>query len=299
MTTPLPNVAFIGLGHMGHAMAAKLLAAGYPLTVYNRTAAKAEPLRTLGAKVAATPAEAVTEAAFVVTMVTDDAALRAVTTGTTGVLPSMPPGAVHISCSTVGPETTRELARAHYRQGSRLIAAPVFGQPEAATEARLWVCTSGSVPAKEKAEPLLKTFSQGIHDFGKDTGAANVVKLCGNFLLGAAIEAMAEAFDLAEKSGLDRQQVCQMLTSTVFDTPVYRGYGPVIATKNYQPLGRAPYILRKDLALVQTETKEIGVTMPFVNVILNHLATTVARTPTDTNWTSFARHISEEAGLVR
>ncbi|TGE28881.1 NAD(P)-dependent oxidoreductase [Hymenobacter metallicola] len=299
MPTATPHVAFIGLGNMGHAMAQQLLQAGYPLTVYNRTAAKAADLGERGAVVAATPAAAVAEAAFVFTMVTDDAALRAVTTGKEGLLQNMPAKAVHISCSTVGPETTRELARAHYRQGSRLIAAPVFGQPEAARAAKLWVCTSGSVPAKQDLGPLLATFSQGVHDFGKDTGAANVVKLCGNFLLGAAIEAMSEAFGLAEKSGLSRQQVYDMLTSTLFNTPVYRSYGQVLATQDYKNLGSAPYVLRKDLDLVQTEAHELGVSMPFASIIRNHLAATVARPPGQHDWTSFAQRVAAGTGLVR
>ena len=142
MPTP-QKIAFLGLGNMGVEMAAHLVRAGHDLTVYNRTASRAEPLRALGATVAPTPAEAVRAAAIVFTMVTDDAALTAITTGPDGLLAALPQGAIHASCSTVAPDTNRRLAAAHQQHGSALVATPVFGKPEAAAAAKLWVGASG------------------------------------------------------------------------------------------------------------------------------------------------------------
>ncbi|RYU79008.1 NAD(P)-dependent oxidoreductase [Hymenobacter persicinus] len=291
------NVAFIGLGQMGLALATNLLKAGYPLTVYNRTASKAADLVAQGARLAASPAEAARHADVVFTMVTDDAALTDLTTGPEGLLHGLPKGAIHVSCSTVAPDTNRQLAEAHAKHGTTLVAAPVFGKPDAAAAAKLWIATSGPAAAKSTSAPLLTVLGQGTHDFGDEVGAANVVKLCGNFMLGAAIEAMAEAFTLAQKSGLGREQVYDFFTSTIFAAPVYKSYGKLIATEHYQPVGAAPAIIRKDLKLVLREAQEHLVPMPFANIVFDQLSATVALNKPDVDWASFAERVSENAGL--
>ncbi|ALD21072.1 NAD(P)-dependent oxidoreductase [Hymenobacter sp. DG25A] len=295
----MAQLALLGLGHMGQAMAANLLQAGHQLTVYNRTTEKTEPLVALGAQLAASPAEAVKQAEVVFTMVTGDTALQSLALGIDGFLPAMVPGSIHASCSTVAPATNQMLARLHEEHGTTLVAAPVFGKPDAVAAANLWVCVSGPAAAKSRLAPLWPAISQGQYDVGEDPGAASTVKLCGNFMLGAAIEAMAEAFTLAEKSGVSRQQIYEIMTGTIFNSPIYKSYGHMVATEDYKPLGAAPHILRKDLDLVMQEAQDHGVPMPIANIVLNHLTTTVARTAGDEDWTSFARRVSEEAGLSR
>ncbi|GAB3224623.1 NAD(P)-dependent oxidoreductase [Hymenobacter seoulensis] len=290
------SIAFLGLGSMGRAMAENLLKAGHHLTVYNRTASKAEPLQALGATVAATPAAAVQSADFVFTMVTDEKALDALCLGPDGLLGALRPGTVHASCSTVAPDTNRRLAEEHARHGSSLVATPVFGKPDVAAAGKLWLAASGEASAREKLTPILGALGQGVHDFGDDPGAANVVKLCGNFMLGAAIEAMAEAFTLAQKSGLDRQQVYEFFTSTLFNVPIYKSYGKLIAERNYQPVGAPPAIIRKDLRLVLDEARTHIVPMPFANIIHDHLSTSVAKQETN-DWAGFAERVAEGAGL--
>ncbi|WP_303311327.1 NAD(P)-dependent oxidoreductase [Hymenobacter sp. BT730] len=295
----MAQLALLGLGHMGQAMAANLIRAGHQLTVYNRTAEKAKPMQDLGALSAATAADAVKEAEVVFTMVTGDSALQSLALGVNGFLPAMKPGAVHASCSTVAPATNQMLARLHEEHGTLLVTAPVFGKPDAVDSAQLWVCVSGPAEAKKRVAPFWPAISQGQYDVGEDPGAASTVKLCGNFMLGAAIEAMAEAFTLAEKSGVSRQQIYEVMTGTIFNSPIYKSYGHMVATEDYKPLGAAPHILRKDLDLVMHEAQDHGVPMPIASIVLNHLTTTVARTAGDEDWTSFARRVSEEAGLRR
>jgi len=291
------NIAFLGLGNMGVAMATNLLEAGHQLTVYNRTASKAAPLEKLGATVVATPAEAVQDAAIVFSMVTDDAALEALCTGPDGLLPALPKGAVHASCSTVAPDTNRRLAEAHTEHGAHLVAAPVFGKPDAAASAKLWLIMAGDDEAKKTLRPVLEVLGQApAQDFGTDPGAANIVKLCGNFMLGAAIEAMAEAFTLAQKSGLDRQQVYEFFTSTLFNLPIYKNYGKLVAERHYQPVGAAPAIIRKDLRLVLDEARTQTVSMPFANIIFDQLSATVAKKE-EVDWAGFAERVAENAGL--
>lgn len=291
------KIAFLGLGSMGEAMATNLLKAGHELTVYNRTASKAEPLRKLGATVATTPAEAVQDAAIAFSMVTDDAALQALYTGPDGLLPALAQGAIHASCSTVAPDTNRRLAEEHVRHGSHLVATPVFGKPEAAAAAKLWLVMAGDEGAKKTLRPVLEVLGQGgAQDFGTDPGAANIIKLCGNFMLGAAIQAMAEAFTLAQKSGLERQQVYEFFTSTLFNLPVYKNYGKLVAERHYQPVGATPAIIRKDMRLVLDEARTQVVPMPFANIIFDQLSATVAKKE-DVDWAGFAERVAENAGL--
>lgn len=291
------KIGFLGLGRMGHAMATNLLKADHELTVFNRTAEKAAPLRELGATVATTPAEAARTAEVIFTMVTDDAALLELTTGEANLATALPAGAVHVSCSTVAPDTNRQVAAAHARHGAHLVAAPVFGKPDVAAAAKLWIGTAGPAEAKAKIAPLLAVLGQGTHDFGDDPGAANVVKLCGNFMLGAAIEAMAEAFTLAQKSGIERQRLYEFFTTTLFDCGVYKNYGKLIATEHYQPVGAPPSVIRKDLKLLLQEGRDKAVPLPFANIVFDQLTATMNRGDENIDWSSFAQRVSDNAGL--
>ncbi|RYY18494.1 MAG: NAD(P)-dependent oxidoreductase [Cytophagaceae bacterium] len=292
------QIAFIGLGSMGAAMAANLRKAGFSLTVYNRTADKAEPLRQQGATVAASAAEAVRGADVVFTMVTDDRALEEITTGPNGILSALPTGAIHASCSTVAPDTNRRLAAAHQAHGSALVASPVFGKPDVAAAGKLWVGSSGATAeVRQRLRPTQDAIGQGTHDFGDDPGAASVAKLCGNFLLGSVIESLAEALTLAEKCGLNRVGFYEMLTSTLFNNPIYKSYGKLIAEQHYQPVGAPPAIIRKDMNLVVQEAYKNEVPMPLANLIRDRLTATVALGEPDVDWASFAKRVSEDAGL--
>jgi 3-hydroxyisobutyrate dehydrogenase-like beta-hydroxyacid dehydrogenase len=147
------NVGFIGLGHMGVGMAANLLKAGHHVTVYNRTPGKAEALTALGAKVSARPSEACRGDA-VFTMLANDEAVESVVLGDDGVIASMPPGAVHISSSTISVALSQRLSEQHARAGRRLVAAPVFGRPDMAAAGKLFVVSGGDSAAVEAAKPL-------------------------------------------------------------------------------------------------------------------------------------------------
>ncbi len=282
---------------MGEAMAQNLLKGGHALTVFNRTPDKAEGLIDAGATWASTPAEAAERAEVVFSMVSDDAALRSITTGDFGFLASMSDGAVHVSCSTIAPDTARQLADEHQKRNTHYVACPVYGKPEAAQAAKLWLCTSGSEAAKAKVRPLLDLVGQGIYDFGEDVGAANVVKLSGNFLLGCAIEAMAEAFTLAEKNGIARTAVWTFFTDTLFNSPVYKNYGKLIAEEVYQPVGATPALIRKDMRLLLDEAQKSLVPMPFAQIVHQQLTATVAKGVKDIDWAGFAGEVSENAGV--
>jgi 3-hydroxyisobutyrate dehydrogenase-like beta-hydroxyacid dehydrogenase len=290
------SVGFIGLGAMGLAMATNLLKAGFRLRVYNRTAERAQPLLDQGAQIAPSPAEAVAPGGIAVTMVSDDRALEAVTLGPGGLLERLGDG-VHLSMSTIGPRTAKNLAGLHRERGATYVASPVFGKPDVAAQARLWIATSGAAAARARVRPLQEAMGQAVFEFGDEPSAANVIKLAGNFLLGAAIEAMAEAFTLAQKHGVPRQQSYEFFTQTLFNCFVYRAYGELIASERYQPVGGAPALIRKDYGLILDAAAEGLVPMPLASLIHQRLTALVAKGRDDVDWSGFAREVSENAGL--
>jgi 3-hydroxyisobutyrate dehydrogenase-like beta-hydroxyacid dehydrogenase len=290
------TIGFIGLGGMGLAMATNLLKAGFGLRVYNRTADKARPLVERGAVLARSPAEAAEPGGVVVTMVSDDRAVEAVTLGADGLLGRLGNG-VHLSMSTIAPRTARHLASLHKERGAGYVASPVFGKPQVAADAKLWIATAGDATARARVRPLQEAMGQRVFDFGDEPGAANVIKLAGNFLLGAAIEAMAEAFTLAQKHGVPRRQTYEFFTQTLFDCFVYRGYGELVASEHYEPVGARPSLIRKDYGLILDAAAEGLVPMPLAGLIHERLTATVAKGRDNVDWASFAREVSETAGL--
>jgi 3-hydroxyisobutyrate dehydrogenase-like beta-hydroxyacid dehydrogenase len=291
------TIGFIGLGSMGVPMAANLLTAGYRLNVYNRTPEKAQSLAEQGAQVVHRPAEAVSPGGIVITMLANDAALEAVVPDENGILSSLGKGGIHLSMSTVAPATARRLSELHQQQESHYVAAPVFGRPDAAAARKLWIACSGKTAAKERVKPLLEQMGQGIFDFGEDAGAANVVKLTGNFLIISAIEAMAEAFTLAEKNGVDRTEVANLFGQTLFACPIYQNYGRMIAQQQYEPAGFKLSLGLKDVTLALETARESQMPLPLASLLHDRLLALVTNGKGDIDWTGLALKTAEEAGL--
>ena len=291
------KLGFVGLGSMGMPIARNLLAAGFAVRAYNRTPDRAAPLAALGAALASNPADTVEPDGVVITMVADDAALKEVTTGPGGIGDRLGRGGVHVSMSTIAPETARMLAEFHATRGTAYVAAPVFGRPDAAAAKKLWVCVSGPAAAKTRVRPLLEAIGQGIHDFGEKSDAANVVKLSGNFLIMAAIEAIAEAQTLGEKHGIDRTQLGAFFGETIFACPVYQNYGRIIAAQTYEPAGFRLALGLKDANLVLGAAAEAKVPMPLASLLRDRFLSGVARGRASQDWSAIARAVSDESGL--
>jgi 3-hydroxyisobutyrate dehydrogenase-like beta-hydroxyacid dehydrogenase len=291
------RVGFIGLGRMGSAMAERVLAAGHPLTVYNRTAARAEPLAALGAQVARTPAEAVRGAEAVITMLADDAALEQVVFGADGVLGALPRGAVHFGASTIGAACAQRLTVAHADAGQRYVSGPVFGRPEAARAGKLNVVLAGPDDALRAVEPLCAAIGQRTYRFGSDPQAANVVKLAGNFLLGAMVEALSEAFTLVRKSSIDVQAFSDLLTTSMFDAPAYHTYTRLLlAGRDAEPSFTAALGL-KDVRLALAAAEAAQVPMPIASVVHDVFVSALARGYGERDLTVLGRVAAENAGL--
>lgn len=292
------SIGFIGTGRMGTAMVRNLLSAGFAVRVYNRTAGNTQDAVAAGAILCHTPAATVDPQGVVITMLADDAAVRAVCEAPQGLLHHLRPGGVHVSMSTILPATAEELAALHLRHGSTYVAAPVFGRPDAAAAKKLWVCTSGDSAARTRITPVLAAMSQGVVDCGSTVGAANVLKLCGNFLVAAATEALAECFTLAEKSGLDKQKALEFLCGSLFASPIYRNYGQSVAEVSHDP---AKFVLRlglKDLRLVRQTADQRGVPMPLADLLFNRLQSGVAKGRGEMDWTGLALGARDDAGLA-
>lgn len=295
--TAAPHIAFLGLGKMGIPMVRNLLGSGYAVTVYNRSPEPTAMLAAEGAQLASSPAEAVKAGGIAITMLANDAALQTVTSGSTGLLAGLGPGGLHISMSTVSPDTSRELAAQHDAAACQFLTAPVFGRPEAAAARKLWICQSGSQAAKTRAHPLLQALGQGIFDFGDAPEAASVVKLAGNFMILSAIEAMSEAFALAEKQGIDRQALSALFGQTLFACPVYQNYGRILAERAYTPAGFKLELGMKDMRLVRDTAEQATVTMPLADLLHARLLASLAKGRADMDWTAIELLTAEDAAL--
>jgi 3-hydroxyisobutyrate dehydrogenase-like beta-hydroxyacid dehydrogenase len=246
-------------------MAANLLEAGQPLIVHNRTAEKAAALTQRGARFAATPAEVAVPGGVVISVLWDAQATEAVMGGE-GVLERLGPDGLHVCMCTGAPEALRRLAARHAAVGCAMVAAPVFGRPDAAEARQLWIPMSGAEAAKGRGRPLLTAMgARGVFDFGEDVGAAEVVKIAGNFLIIAAARAMGEAVAIAARSGVDPAALVQMLTSTLFPAPVYQAYGR-LAAAGTTAMAASP-IPAKDLSLFQALAREAGTRAPLAALL--------------------------------
>lgn len=222
------RVALLGLGKMGTVVARLWQKSGHELTVWNRTPAAAEILARSGAQVAATPAEAVNGMPVVLTMLADDAATKAVVFDKEGILGAMGEEAIHVSLSTISVSLSRLLAESHQQHRQHFVAAPVFGRPHIAEQGKLWIAVGGATAAVERIHPLLQAASRGITVVSDQPWRAHALKLGGNFMISAMIEAMSEAFVFADSQGIDPALFLETINNALFQSAFYTQYGQTI-----------------------------------------------------------------------
>jgi 3-hydroxyisobutyrate dehydrogenase-like beta-hydroxyacid dehydrogenase len=290
------NVGFIGLGHMGAGMAANLLKSGHRVTVFNRTPAKAEALTAEGAKLAASIADACRGDA-VMTMLANDEAVESLVLGRDGVIANLSRGALHISSSTIGVTLSERLTEEHASKGQQFVAAPVFGRPDVAAAGKLFIVAAGAPAAIEYATPLLNEMGQRTFIASDEPKAANLVKLSGNFLAASVIEALGEAIALVGKGGIDPNQYVEILTSSLFDAPVYKTYGALIAGAKFEPAGFAAPLGQKDIRLALAAADSLGVPMPIANILHNRFLTLIAHGGSQLDWSAIGRLAANDAAL--
>jgi len=289
------KVGFIGLGQMGTGMAGSLLRAGHEVAVYNRTPGRVQALVERGARAATRVADAC-QGDAVVTMLADDAAVESVAFGEHGIVGNLRKGAIHISMSTISVALSKRLAMAHMNAGQRYVAAPVFGRPEAAAAAKLFIVSAGAPEALDACSPLFAAMGQKTLSVGDEPPAANLVKLSGNFLTATVIEALGEAMALVGKAGVDPHRYLDVLTSTLFTAPIYRTYGELIAEQRFEPAGFAAPLGHKDIRLALAAAEALRVPMPFANVLHDRFLTLLAQGGEALDWSAIGHLAAKDSG---
>jgi 3-hydroxyisobutyrate dehydrogenase-like beta-hydroxyacid dehydrogenase len=292
------EIGFIGLGQMGSGMAANLLKAGHSVTVYNRSPEKAAALAVQGARVASAVSGAC-KGQIVVTMLADDNAVTGAALATDGIVDSLSTDALHISASTISVALSEKLTKAHAKAGQRFVAAPVFGRPEMAAAAKLAIVAAGNAGAVEMAKPVFDAIGQKTFVISDTPKLANLVKLSGNFLIASVIESLGEAMALVAKGGVDRNLYMEILTSTLFNAPVYKTYGGLIAGGIFEPAGFAAPLGQKDIRLVLAAAEALNVPLPIASLLRDRFLTLLAHGGEKLDWSAIGQLAAKDAGLVR
>ena len=294
------DIGFVGLGHMGSAMAANLAAAGRQVIAYVRRPEQIERLSALGLK-PTTDLAKLFACEVVITMLPDDDAIRDVVFGeenfcTNGLAPGLKAGAIHLSMSTISTATASLLASEHARYGQGYVAAPVFGNPDAAKTRQLFIVTAGAAPDVDRCQPLLDILGQRTFVIGTDPADANLVKLVRNMMTATTLEMLGEVVAVLLKRGLDPKPFIDIMTSTMFGGRVHKIYGDKIIKQNYAPGFVMPLAL-KDVRLALADAENAGVPMPSVSVVRDRMITAIARGYDGLDWTALGLIAAEEAGL--
>ena len=291
------KLSFIGLGHMGSAMATNLLKAGHDVTVFNRSAGKSHALVELGAQEAQDLSSA-GRSELVITMLADDAAVESVTLAQDGLVAHLPAGAIHISMSTISVELSRRLAHAHRNAGQRYVVATVMGRPDMAAAGKLFMIAAGDPATLDVCQPLFDVLGQKTSRVGAEPAAANLVKLSGNFLQAAVIEALGEAVALVGKAGIDRGAYVEFLTSTVFTAPAYKIFGPLIAAGTFEPAAFAAPLGYKDIRLALAAAENLRVPMPLASLLHDRFVRLFAQGGEKLDWSAIGGLATQDAGAA-
>jgi 3-hydroxyisobutyrate dehydrogenase-like beta-hydroxyacid dehydrogenase len=289
------KVGFIGLGRMGAAMAANLVKAGHEVTVFNRSRGKSGSLIMLGAHEAADIAGACGGDA-VITMLADDDAASDITLSLRGIVDNLSKGAIHLSMSSISVALSKHFAQVHARAGQRYVAAPVFGRPDMAAAAKLFIVAAGDPATVDACKPLFDAMGQKTSTIGTEPSAANLVKLSANFLQGSVIEALGEAVALIGKAGIDRRAYVELLTSTIFTAPVFKIFGPLIADGRFAPAAFAATLGYKDIRLALAAAESLRVPMPLASLLRDRFLRLFAHGGDNLDWSAIGGLATLDAG---
>jgi 3-hydroxyisobutyrate dehydrogenase-like beta-hydroxyacid dehydrogenase len=294
------EIGFVGLGHMGTAMAANLAATGRRVIAYVRRPDRIGELEALGL----TPTTAIGDllgCELVISMLPDDAAVHEIVFGRSdddfdGLAAGLMPGAIHLSMSTISTAAASLLASEHARYGQSYVAAPVFGNPDAAKARQLFIVAAGASADVERCRPILDALGQRTFVIGADPQDANLFKLLGNMMSATALEMLGEVVAVVRKRGLDPQPFIELMTSTMFGGRAHKIYGDKIARQDYAAGFVLPLVL-KDVRLALAEAEKASVPMPSVSVVRDRLITGIARGYGELDWTALGLIAAEDAGL--
>jgi 3-hydroxyisobutyrate dehydrogenase-like beta-hydroxyacid dehydrogenase len=298
---PLGAVGFVGLGHMGTAMAANLAATGIRVIAYVRRREQIEKLKSFSLEPTMDFSN-LAKCKVVISMLTDDHAAREIVfgrkdIGLIGLAKGLLPGAIHLSMSTISTATVSQLKSEHERHGQGFVAAPVFGNPAAAGARQLFIAAAGAPADVEYCLPLLDNLGRQTFVVGDNPADASLFKLLGNMITATALEMMGEVIAVIRKRGLDPKPFMDLITSTNFGGRAHKLFGDKIVTQNYEPGFVIPLAL-KDVRLALTEAENVGVPMPSVAVVRDRMITGIARGHAGLDWSALGLIAAEEAGII-
>lgn len=291
------KLGFLGLGRMGQAMVARLLAAGHDLTIYNRTPSKMQPMLQLGAHAADSIGAAARFDGLVLTMLADDSALQSVSYGDGGLLATLPVGGIHVPMGTHDLDFVRALAADHNLAGQVLVCAPVLGRPDTVAAGQCGILAAGDARALTRCRPLFEAIAARVVTVGSDPGSAAAMKLANNFLLACAIEALGEAFSLVRKCGVERQAFHELITQGLFACPAYKIYSKIIADEAWDKVGFTAKLALKDLELAMAAADSTGVPLPSVAICRDRLLSAIDRGDGERDWSVMALEQARASGL--
>jgi len=297
MTTQELRVGFIGLGKMGAAIAQNIQAAGFPLTVYNRTAARAQPFVDAGATLAASPREAAERADVVFTCLLGDDSVREVLRGEDGLLAGLTAGAVHVGLSTVSPTFAGQVAKLHSDHGSEYVAGPVLGRPDVAQAGQLRTFLAGPADAIARCTPAVEAYTDTILPVGPDQSVANSLKVSANYVVSCVIELIGEVYTFGEKSHVDAP-VLTMLLKMLFPLPAFQEYAERIQARDFVPGGFAMTGGLKDVELFIDAASDARAPLPFASVVRDKMLTALADGMDDHDWSGIYEITRRQAGLT-
>lgn len=260
----MQGIGFIGIGLMGQHMARRLLEAGHPLTVWNRTPEKAKGLLGAGAIWGTSPKAVAQASDFVITMVTDSKASEEVICGANGVLEGTHPGLIIIDMGSIAPEMSRSIAERAEAKGVTMLDAPVTGNPNVASEGKLGIMVGGPKETFEVCIPIFQKMGVKIVYVGQN-GLGTTLKLINNLILGVAIEAVSEALVLATKAGIDPQRVIEITSVGGARTGAMETRGPRMIKREFSP-HFSTNNMYKDLSMALKLAEEVGVSLPATSI---------------------------------
>jgi 3-hydroxyisobutyrate dehydrogenase len=290
------RVGFLGLGTMGAAMAANLARAGFAVTAWNRTPARAPELGDLGVIRAETPAAVAATSDVIVVCISDTPDVEAVLFGPDGVAAGAREGQLVIDCSTISPSATRDFARRLASAGVDLVDAPVSGGSEGAQKATLTIFCGGDAAAVERATPILGAMGKTITHVGP-SGSGQAVKAVNQVILAGAYLGVAEGIVLALKAGLDVEQVVAALGGGAAQSWVLANRAGRMIANDY-PLGFKVALHRKDLAIALELAREMGAELPVAELAADFETDLVADGHADEDMSALARVIRRRSGLA-
>jgi 3-hydroxyisobutyrate dehydrogenase-like beta-hydroxyacid dehydrogenase len=291
------KVGFLGLGRMGQGMSKRILEAGHEVVVYDVIQAATKLLGDAGATVAASVGEACKGRDIVVTMLAEDYVVKEVVLGKGGVRDSLPAGSIHLAMGTYSIPTVRMIETEHNKAKQVLVAAPVLGRPDLAATGQLGIVAAGPEEALAKCEPLFQVMGRRTFQAGSKPEHANAIKLANNFVLGCALESMAEGFSFVRKFGVVPQAFYDVMTEGLFAAPAYKVYGKIMVDESYDKVGFTTLLGLKDFNLIMEAADLARVPLPSGNAFRDRLLSAIAHGEGEKDWAVVAREQGRSSGL--